>query len=56
MVMIGHGDCIDDAVYVKEQIEKRLGIKNFMINYICPTIGTHSGPDTLALFFMGEKR
>lgn len=56
MVMIGHGDCIDDAVYVKEQIEKRLGIKNFMINHICPTIGTHSGPDTLALFFMGEKR
>lgn len=56
MVMIGHGDCIDDAVYVKEQIKKRFGIKNFMINHICPTIGTHSGPDTLALFFMGEKR
>ena len=56
MIMIGHGDCESDALYVKEQIEKKTGLKNFMINYICPTIGTHSGPDTIALFFMGEKR
>lgn len=56
MIMIGHGDCEADALYVKEQVEKKTGLKNFMINYICPTIGTHSGPDTIALFFMGEKR
>lgn len=56
MIMIGHGDCLSDAAYVKERIEKSLGLKNFMINYICPTIGAHSGPDTLALFFMGSKR
>lgn len=56
MVMIGHGDCLSDAVYVKEEIIKRFGLKDFMINHICPTIGAHSGPDTLALFFMGSKR
>lgn len=56
IVMIGHGDCLSDALYVKEQIEQRFGIKNFIINYVCPTIGAHSGPDTVALFFMGSKR
>lgn len=56
MVLISHGDCLEDAEYVKSQIQERLGIKNFMINYVCPTVGAHSGPGTLALFYMGEKR
>ena len=33
-----------------------LGIENFLINYVGPTIGTHSGPGTLALFYMGDYR
>ena len=56
IVFISHGDCLEDAQYVAEQIKKRLGIQNFMINYVCPTVGAHSGPGTLALFFMGETR
>lgn len=56
MVLISHGDCLEDAEYVKSQIQERLGIENFMINYVCPTVGAHSGPGTLALFYMGEKR
>ena len=56
IVFISHGDCLEDAQYVAEQIKTRLGIQNFMINYVCPTVGAHSGPGTLALFFMGETR
>lgn len=56
IVFISHGDAEDDAKFVAEQIEKRFGISNFMINPIGATIGTHSGPGTIALFFMGETR
>ncbi|MBQ4067885.1 MAG: DegV family protein [Lachnospiraceae bacterium] len=55
-VMISHGDCIKDAEFVANQIKERFGIENIMINYICPTIGAHAGPGTVALFFVGEKR
>lgn len=56
MVTIGHGDCYDDAVYVMEEVKKRTPCKNFMIDYIGPVIGTHAGPGTVALFFMGDTR
>lgn len=56
IVFISHGDNLDDANFVAEEIKKRYGINNFLINYVCPTIGSHSGPDTIALFFLGEKR
>ncbi len=56
MIMISHGDCLEDAEFVKADIEERFGYKNFMINPIGPTIGAHSGPGTIALFFMGDVR
>ena len=56
IVFISHGDCYDDAVYVQEQVKKRFGIEKFLIAPIGPTIGTHSGPGTVALFFMGDAR
>ena len=56
IIFISHGDCYEDALYVQEQVKKRFGIESFLINPVGPTIGAHSGPGTLALFFMGEKR
>lgn len=56
MVFISHGDALEDAEYVRDQIRERFGIQNFMIAPIGPTIGTHSGPGTIALFFLGESR
>jgi len=56
IVFISHGDCIEDAEYVAGLIKERFGIENIMINYVCPTIGAHSGPGTVALFFLGETR
>ncbi len=55
-VFIGHGDCIEDAEFVANLVKERFGITDIMINFISPTIGTHSGPGTLALFFMGTTR
>ncbi|MCY1715079.1 DegV family protein [Caproiciproducens galactitolivorans] len=55
-VFISHGDAKEDAEFVAEEIKARFGVKNFVINYIGPVIGTHSGPGTIALFFLGSKR
>lgn len=56
MIFISHGDASEDAEYVRQEIERRFGIKNFRINHIGPTIGAHSGPGTIALFFEGSSR
>lgn len=56
IIFISHGDALEDAEYVKAEIEKRFGITKFMINHIGPTIGAHSGPGTIALFFEGNSR
>jgi fatty acid-binding protein DegV len=56
IVFISHGDCLEDANYLASMIKQRLGIENFLINYVSPTIGSHSGPGTIALFFMGNSR
>lgn len=55
-VFISHGDALEDAEYVRDQIKERFGMEHFLINNIGPTIGAHSGPGTIALFFMGESR
>lgn len=56
MVFISHGDALEDAEYVRDLIKERFGFQNVLINHIGPTIGAHSGPGTIALFFMGESR
>ena len=54
-IFISHGDCLEDAQFVANMIKERYD-KKVWINYVCPTIGSHSGPGTLAVFFMGENR
>lgn len=56
MVFITHGDCIEDAEYVAAKIKERFGVKEVVINYVDPVIGVHSGPGTMALFFLADKR
>lgn len=55
-VFISHGDCQEDAEYVASQIKEKLGVRKIFINFIGPVIGAHSGPGTLALFFLGKNR
>lgn len=56
VVYVSHGDSYEDAKYVAELVKKRFGIKKVVIGDIGPVIGSHSGPGTVALFFMGETR
>lgn len=56
MVFITHGDCIEDAEYVAAQVKERFGVKEVVINYVDPVIGAHSGPGTMALFFLADRR
>lgn len=56
IVFISHGDSIEDAEFVAKLVQERFGIDSFFINYVGPTIGAHSGPGTIALFYMGEYR
>ena len=55
-VFISHGDCLADAEKVKAMVEERFGTQKVVINHIGPVIGAHSGPGTLALFFLGTQR
>lgn len=55
-VFIGHGDCMDDALFVKEEVKKRFGIENIVIDDIGPVIGSHAGAGVVALFFLGSDK
>ena len=55
-IFISHGDCEDDANYLANLIREKFGVKDVTINYVGPVIGAHSGPGTLALFFLADKR
>ena len=55
-VFISHGDCEGDALLVADEITRRFGNRDIHLNYVGPVIGNHSGPGTVALFFVGSKR
>ena len=54
-VFISHGDCADDARYVIDKL-RALGVKEIEMGDIGPVIGAHSGPGTVALFWLGSAR
>jgi len=55
-VYICHGDCYDDAKKLADMVTAEFGITDILIDYVGPVIGAHSGPGTLALFFIGRER
>jgi DegV family protein with EDD domain len=55
-IFISHGDCEEDATALASIIEAQHGIRTEIITYVGPVIGSHSGPGTLAIFFVGEER
>ncbi|MBO5295846.1 MAG: DegV family protein [Clostridia bacterium] len=55
-MFISHGDCIADAEYLAARLKNELGVKHVEINYVGPVIGAHSGPGTLAVFYLGNER
>lgn len=55
-VYIGHGDAKEDAEYLADAIRKTATVRGIHIGMINPIIGAHSGPGTMALFFVGTHR
>ena len=55
-VFISHGDCEADAQFLANIVKEKYGVKNVLIGYIGSVIGSHSGPGTVAFFFLGKER
>lgn len=55
-IFISHGDCLEDAQFVAQQIKERFGIDKVLYNFVGQSVGAHSGPGTVALFFFGNGR
>lgn len=55
-VFISHGDCEEDARVLEGMIREKHAVQTCVINYVGPVIGSHSGPGTLALFFLGKHK
>ena len=55
-IFINHGDCVEDAEYLASLVRERLHPKEIIMQVIGPVIGAHSGPGTLALYFLATKR
>ena len=55
-IFISHGDCEDEANYVAEKVKEKYQINTIIMNQVGATIGAHSGPGTMALFFLGDER
>ncbi len=56
VIFISHGDSLQDAQYLAELIKASYNVKDIIINNVGPVIGAHSGPGTIALFFLADKR
>lgn len=56
LVGIVHGDCLEEAKWLAEQVKSRLGVPEVMICDVNPSIGVHSGPGAMGLMFFGSSR
>lgn len=50
-----HADAEEDANAVAAALKEKTG-KDVLVNYISPSIGSHTGPAALGILFMGAKR
>ena len=55
-VFISHGDCIEDVQVLEGILKEKYGVKKVFTYYVGAVIGSHAGPGTVALFFLGNKR
>lgn len=56
IIGISHGDCIEEVLKLKDAILSKINVKDVIINYTGPAVGTHGGPDSVSIFFMGKER
>ena len=55
-VFISHGDCMEDVQVLEGILKEKYGVKKVFTYYVGAVIGSHAGPGTVALFFLGNKR
>ena len=55
-IFISHGDCEQDVKYLIDLIREQVPVKEIKVGYIGPVIGAHSGPGTVAVFYLGTTR
>ena len=55
-IFISHAECEEDAKHLADMLMQRHGAKVTLITEIGPVIGSHAGPGTLAIFFIGKHR
>jgi fatty acid-binding protein DegV len=53
---ICHGDCLEDAQWIAEKLKAELNVPEVIITPTGTVIGAHSGPGTMALFFIAKQR
>ena len=55
-VYISHADCLNEAKELGRILEEKYGAKTALITDVGTVIGAHSGPGTIALFFVSKER
>ena len=55
-IFISHGDCREEAEFLAAKLKEKYHITTELINDVGAVIGAHSGPGTMALFFVGDVR
>jgi len=56
IIGIAHADAYEESLYMMEEIQKRIKVREFINTSYDFCTGHHVGPDTLALFFMAKDR
>ena len=56
IVMITHGDCLEEAEYLAGLVKEKMGVDNIFINNIGTVIGGHTGPGVLAVFALADHK
>lgn len=55
IIYMVHGDCMDDAMNLKQMIENECHPKGVSINMLGPIVGGSTGPGMIGIYFCGKK-
>lgn len=56
VIFICHGDCLEEAKSLEQLLYRTVAPQRIFIGNLGAVIGSHAGPGTLAVFFMGDHR
>ena len=56
VIYVSHADSVEDALFCKRKLQSLIPQANIIIEQIGYVIGSHSGPGTIAIFFVGQDR